>query len=418
MLRKLTGGALALLMLTAAPAIAGDDDDGKTDGAAVVSDSEQANKASGKKGSPVKVHYKRGFHIESADGNYATKMNFRAQLRLTDLSSPDLVGEEDGVEEESGFRIRRARFKMKGHIYRPWLKYKFEYGLEGNVLLTWSFDVALLEQATLRAGQWKVLYNRERVDSSGKQQFVDRSIVNSPFTVDRQQGLSLQGRLFKGTRGSSEYAAGVFTGTGRGGELDGDRRPMYSARWQWNFLKRPLPFSQSDIERHQKAAASLALAASSNVSAYTRFSSSGGGQIPGFSDGQQEQYKIQQWMAEYSHKYRGLSVQAEYHQKRIDDRVNQQVSELRGFYAQLGYFFSERFRKFPKPLELAWRVAAVDSTQGVELPADREATMALNWFFFGHDNKLTADVSYLMSEGELGTEDTGWRARFQWDVSF
>jgi hypothetical protein len=46
----------------------------------------------------------------------------------------------------------------------------------------------------LRAGQWKAEFNRERVDSSGKQQFVDRSIANYWFTVDRQNGVMASGR--------------------------------------------------------------------------------------------------------------------------------------------------------------------------------------------------------------------------------
>ncbi|MGD8374847.1 MAG: porin [Acidobacteriota bacterium] len=366
----------------------------------------------------IKFRYKNGIHVESADGNYAARFQFRVQMRLTDVTSPDLVGEEDGVEEETGFLIRRARFKMNGHVYRPWIRYKMEYGIEGSVLLTWRFDVAPWEQFGVRVGQYKVTYNRERVDSSGKLTFVDRSIVNSPFTVDRQEGFEFFGHLFKGTRGDSSYWAGVYTGTGRGGPLDSDRRPMYMARWQWNFLKVVLPFSESDLLRRKKAAASFAVAFSSNRSRFTRFSSAGGGELPGFAPGLPGQYKLQQWVAEFAQHYRGLSIQAEYHKKRIDDEFNRQTSELRGFYAQAGYFFHEAFPAFPRPLEIALRIAAVDSTQGIELPADREATLAVNWFFDGHNNKLTADVSRLKSQGSAGTDDQGWRVRAQWDITF
>jgi len=328
------------------------------------------------------------------------------------------VGEEDGIEEEAGFQIRRARLKLDGHAYRPWLKYKMEYGIAASVLLTWQMDMERREDVGLRVGQYKVLYNRERLDSSGKLQFVDRSIVNSPFTVDRQSGLTVRGWLSKGTRGDSMYAFGVFTGTGRGGSLDEDRRPMYTGRWQWNFLKRDLPFSEGDLKRRTEPAASFALAASSNRSAFTRFSSSGGGQLPGFEPGEPGQYKLQQWMAELAYHYRGLSIQGEYHWKRIDDRVNDQISELWGFYAQAGYFFHEVFESFPSPLELAVRIANVDSLDGIEIPADKEATVAANWFFIGHNNKLTIDVSRLESTLAAGNEDKGWRARLQWDISF
>jgi len=40
-----------------------------------------------------------------------------------------------------------------------------------------------------------------------------------------------------------------------------------------------------------------------------------------------------------------------------------------------------------------------------------------NWFFSGHDNKLTADVSWLALE-QPGARPSRHRFRFQWDVSF
>ena len=366
----------------------------------------------------VKVYYRDGLHISSEDGNYTALINWRAQMRYTDVVSPELVGEDEGIGEASGFLVRRARFKMKGNVYKPWIKYYLEYGIKASTLLTWQFDFQKNEKAGARIGQYKVIYNRERVDSSGKQQFAERSIVNRLFTVDRQSGVTGLGHLFKGTRMDSKWAVGVFTGTGRGGPLDDDRRPMYSGRWQWNFLKRDLPFSQSDIKRRDKAAASLAFAASTNVSRFTRFSSGGGGQLPGFDSGEAEQYKLEQWMAEYAHHYKGLSLQGEYHFKRIEDRVNDQVTELDGYYAQAGYFFHSLFESFPKAMELAVRTAVVDSRMGVEIPAGRETTVAMNWFYRGHKNKLTADVSQLKNENNLGTEDRGWRARLQWDITF
>jgi len=373
-----------------------------------------------KDGVPVTASYRKGLLVESEDGNFSMLMNVRGQFRLTNVSSSDLVGEEDGVEEETGFRIRRARLKMNGHVFRPWLKYKFEYGLVGNSLLTFRMDVAKKKGLGLWVGQYKVPYNRERLDSSGKQQFVDRSIVNSPFTVDRQQGLSLTGRLFKGTRADSTYAVGMYTGTGRGGDLESDRKGMYLARWQWNFLKRLLPFSQSDLKRYAEGHGSFAVAAATNSGRYTRFSSSGGGQLPGFeATDDPDRYKLEQWMAEFSYMRRGLSAQSEYHFKRIDDRDVQQTTELEGWYGQIGYFFNEVWSAFPKQLEFALRVAAVNTIEGIsEVPADRELTLGMNWFFSGHHNKLTLDTSRLKSTIGAGSEDTGWRARLQWDVSF
>ena len=124
-------------------------------------------------------------------------------------------------------------------------------------------------------------------------------------------------------------------------------------------------------------------------------------------------------MAEFAFMHKGLSIQSEYHFKRIDDRGNIEITELEGWYGQIGYFFHETFDKFPRPLEFAFRAAAVDTIKGVtEIPADRELTLGANWFFNGHNNKLSMDVSQLESTIGAGAEDSGWRARVQWDVTF
>ena len=90
------------------------------------------------------------------------------------------------------------------------------------------------------------------------------------------------GHLFKGTRADSWYYGGVFTGTGRGGGNNDDGQMMWAGRYQWNFLGRDLPFAQSDVEYHDEPAASVAFAAATNRSPFTRFSSSGGGQLVSF----------------------------------------------------------------------------------------------------------------------------------------
>lgn len=370
-------------------------------------------------GIPIEVRYRDGLRLEATNGLFSARIRWRAQMRATKLTSGDLAGEDDGLEEETGFRIQRARFKIDGHAYRPWLEYYLEFSLARPAMLTFQFDLQPSEKVGVRLGQYKAVYNRERLDSSGAQQFADRSVVTAPFTVDRQQGATVTGRLFAGTLADSTYAGGIFTGTGRGGGLEGDGRPMYVGRWQWNFLKRVLPFSQSDIARRQDPAASLAFGVASNVGQFTRFSSSGGGQLPGFAPGAPDQYKLTQWLAEFAFHGHGLSLQAEYHFKRVDDRVNETVTEFDGWYAQAGYFFHQVMEPFPDPLELAVRVARVDdSNKGVPLPANREVTVAGNWFFNGHNNKVTVDTSFLKSTLPLGSEDSGWRLRGQWDVQF
>lgn len=84
---------------------------------------------------------------------------------------------------------------------------------------------------------------------------------------------------------------------------------------------------------------------------------------------------------------------------------------------QAGHFFSERFGAFPDPLELAIRYANVDPDNRLEGDYEREYTIAANWFFNGHRNKLTADLSRVTRRA-LSVSETNYRFRFQWDWSF
>ncbi|MEM7465517.1 MAG: porin [Pseudomonadota bacterium] len=387
---------------------------------------------------PVKAsHGKKGFRLETQDGNWQTNLQWRAQLRYTNPTSgdPRQVSAFEATEE-STFEARRLRMKIGGHGYRDWLKYYFEVDLQPSRdvddssssasarVIDWRIDVAKFPFANLRVGQWKIDFNRERVDSSGRQQFVERSIVNRVFTIDRQVGVQLRGRLFEGTPADLRYWAGVFTGEGRG-VRNNDDSMMYMGRLQWNFFGRDLKWRQTDVERTDKPTGSLAFGAATNKGSCTRWSSSGCGNLDGFAspaNATRGQFEIDQMVQEFAFKWRGLSLQQEYHWKTVEDRVNGTENDLTGLYAQGGYFFHGLFPSIPRSLELAFRYAFVEEPNRFDRNLDNfreEFTFGANWFFAGHNNKLTLDFSHLTLEDDfLGRDVSDDRARFQWDVSF
>jgi hypothetical protein len=358
----------------------------------------------------------KGLDIRSRDGNYHVHIDWRAQLRFTIRDFDDPIAPNPD-ERDGSFNLNRARFKLGGHIYRPWLTYYFEYDFVTPALLDLRFTLKAADELRLRVGQWKVPYNRERVDSSGKQQFAERSLVTPWFTLDRQQGAALFGRLLEGTWADSWYNLGVYSGTGRGG-TGSIEQPLVLGRWQWNFLKRDLGFSQSDVGYRDRPAASLAVAGARWQGPYTSFSTKGASGLPGSPVGGRDTYKVRQAMVETAYQYRGFSWQQEYHWKTIDDTVTGVVTDLEGWYAQVGYFFHAAFERFPKPLEMALRCAEVDPDLATPDDAEREWTLAFNWFFAGHRNKLTFDFTRLHDQNEEIGRRWENRIRLQWDVSF
>ena len=219
---------------------------------------------------PVKATQESsGFRLETRDGNWRTDLQWRAQTRFTTPYRSDPRQISSYNSEQNNFEARRLRMKIGGHGFQPWLRYYFEVDLQPSRdyddssssssarVIDWRLDIAKWDWGGIRVGQWKVDLNRERVDSSGRQQFVERSIANRVFTMDRQVGIQLRGHLFQDTPADMRYYAGVFNGEGRSVN-NADDNLMYMGRLQWNFLGRDLSWRQTDVEYTEKPAGSFA----------------------------------------------------------------------------------------------------------------------------------------------------------------
>jgi hypothetical protein len=358
----------------------------------------------------------QGFQFDDGSGNNFLWFGVRLQTRWanTRVTQDELPGAP--VSESSDLQVNRGRLKLGGNLLTPDFTVYSEYDIVDNRLLDLRATYRFAGWLSIRVGQWKSEFNRERIDSSGNQQFVERSVVTPWFTIDRQQAVMASGRLGSGGRADTSYWAGWLSGAGRGGDLsraDG----LWLGRVQWNVTGRVLDFSQSAIGRPEAPSGSVAVSAVQGRSAYTAFSSAGGGQLPGYLDGAPDRYRLEQIMLETAYQYRGFSWQQELHWKQIDDTETGSTQRLVGGYAQAGMFFSDVFESFPEPLELAVRIARVDPDRAIARDTEKEFTLASNWFFNGHRNKLTLDLSRVIRRRAPET-DTSNRIRLQWDWSF
>jgi hypothetical protein len=360
-------------------------------------------------------HGSKGFEFRSGDGRYLLQIDSRMQFRLSHPSEDNPVTLEPEPDHTT-FDLRRARLKVGGHAGLEWLQYYWEFDFPSSSILDFRATMQWKEWFGVRVGQWKARYTRERVISSGKQQMVDRSLINRPFTIDRQQGVSILGTLGSGEWYNLDYWASAFTGTGRVGGPNDDENLMYLVRLQWNPLGQKVAFAGSDLSRSD-AALSVTLAGVTNRSPYTRFSGSGGGQLPGFEDGSVGQYRVNQGMFETAFVKSGFAWQQELHYKEVDDRETGRLTVMQGNYLQLGYFFSEVVELVPPELEFALRHAWFDPGRGSSTDDQYEFSLVANWFFNGHRNKLTASSTWLDYEVDAGTTREEWRVQLQWDVS-
>ena len=359
----------------------------------------------------------KGFQLETSDRDFLLHLESRLQFRFADPGDQNPLTLDDLEEDKPVFKINRARLKVGGHAFSPNLKYYWEYELAQGNLLDFRVMFEKFQGFNIKVGQWKTFFNRERVISSGAQQLADRSIINRPFTVDRQQGISIYGRLFPEKRGDLTYHASMLTGMGRGALENDDDQFMYVGRLQWNVFGRELGMTSSDLGNHRQPVGLLAVAALTNRSPYTRFSQAGGGQLIGYEEGVDGQYRVNQFLLETAFMYRGFSWQNEFHRKEIDDRVNGRTTTLTGSYYQAGYYFHKLWNAIPEPMELAARYARYVPNTDVPERED-EFTLALNWFFREHRNKLTVEFTSFDYERELQVVQRTSRFRIQWDISF
>jgi phosphate-selective porin len=361
-----------------------------------------------------------GFEMRTNDDKFLMHIQGRLQFRFATPSDQDPLTYDDyNTDNKTTLKINRARFKVGGHAYEKWLNYYFEYELSQSNLLDFRIMVEKWDFLKLKVGQWKVEFTRERFISSGEQQTVERSILNRPFTLDRQIGVELYGHLNAGGIADFNYWTAVLNGTGRGSTANDDNNLMYFGRGQWNFLGEAVPFEASDLEYHKKALGSVAAAVVTNRSPYTRFSQAGGGSLDGFEDGQPGQYRVKQLNLESAFVYRGFYGQAEWHHKQIIDELNADTTtKMRGYYIQGGYFFHHLFSWFPEKLEIAGRHSEYKPDVNLGDNLQQETSLDFNWFFNGHKNKLTTEFTYFAYQDSTIPYESGWRFRIQWDITF
>lgn len=141
------------------------------------------------------VFDERGITFNARDGITAFTLRFRVQEWAFVTTESD----DDLTVARSQLAVRRARVRFESVVWDPRLRVNvqlsfsrgdqdFENSNFPNVLRDANVSFQATPRLALTVGQGKLPGNRQRVISSGEQQFPDRSIVNGAFTVDRDVG--------------------------------------------------------------------------------------------------------------------------------------------------------------------------------------------------------------------------------------
>ena len=163
--------------------------------------------------------YGRGFEIENADGTYRLGIGARMQLRYS--VGQILVDGEDS-ETFGAFVLRRGRVTLAGHAHSKNIRYKLQVGWDKDapVLKDMYFDLGPKTGVQLRAGQMKMPFSRQQLNSSSKLDLVDRAITDKAFLGGRDIGLMVHNGVTSGE--GVEASLGLFNGNGDKASVTGD----------------------------------------------------------------------------------------------------------------------------------------------------------------------------------------------------
>ena len=177
----------------------------------------------------------KGITFQPRSKWYSMTLRFRMQNMV------GLSFDRDFSLTQTEARVKRLRLRFDGYIYSPKLVYSIQLGFtpydtkelpNGNTNIVRDAIVYYVPNAhwNIGFGQTKIKANRARVNSSSALQFVDRSIVNSEFNLDRDFGFfgEYNGRIGKRFRLSAKGS--ITLGEGRNWSTSSDGGLAYTGR--------------------------------------------------------------------------------------------------------------------------------------------------------------------------------------------
>lgn len=365
-------------------------------------------------------NFKNGLGIASPDSAFTMNIRFRIQNR----AAFTVAQEDEDTWDVSAVdaRVRRMRLRFEGQVYDPRLTYLIQLSFSRgdmdwdnsgvpNVLRDAMVFYKVSNKLNIALGQGKLPGNRQRVVSSGDQQFADRSIVNAALNIDRDFGFQFNytektGDIYYILRGA------VSSGEGRN-SAGSDKGLCYTGRLEllpFGLFDRRGDYFEGDLAREKKPKLSLAGGLSFNDRSVRT-----GGQLG------RDLYSpvdIQTAIFDGLFKYQGIALYGEYMQRGTPEfspvtenssGAKRYVFAGEGMLAQASYLFKSNY-------EIAARYALTHPAASIHSlePERTNYTLGVTKYLKAHRVKLQSDVTY---EETLNlsndTEGKNWQFRFQ-----
>lgn len=345
------------------------------------------------------------------DSSWYAKVAFRFQTQYEGIYSEQEAGSETPSYTDR-FRVRRARIKGDGWATKSkkWA-YKFEYDVHNGFVLDAVIKYHFAPNWQVWFGQTKLPGNMERVISSQKLQFVDRSLLNSRFTLDRDAGVQIH---HKDKIGSDFIIIEKFAFSQGEGLNQTGRSSGYSYTGRLELL----PFGtfknyvSSSFKRTKTPKLMLGFVYDYNADALRSRGYKG--------DYLSASRNLETVFVDAHFKYKGISFMGEYANRRTTDASpvvaftaqNGLLAIDESFYtgssvnAQIGYLFKNNW-------ELATRFTTVNPEAVTGNLGQDQFSLGFSKYIVGHNLKIQGDIS--ISEFEDGTNQTMFRLQTEFN---
>lgn len=364
-------------------------------------------------GQPMNVtgEFGRGVTLRTADERFSLNIRGRMQARFTLAERP--------VEPQTEFQIRRARLVLQGNLFGRDQQYYIQLGFSNldtepdlrlplrDAYFTWS----RFRDVSVRVGQMKVPFGRQRVVSSSAQQMVDRSLAVGEFNLDRDVGLVLFSKDLFGLGNRLGYQLGVFGGDGRN-RLSDVFGLLWVARVQITPFGEFDDLVEADLQRLPRPRLAVGFGAAYNQNSRRARST--------FSDTYQQSFDQLHLGADLTFKLAGFSLALEWLWRRANEdshvvtssgaSVTEYARSGYGYHVQAGYLFNEHFE-----VSARWAQVIPFSGSDPRLHLTRELGAGASWYFAQHNLKLQADWFNVFHEE---FSDGQHQARVQLQVYF
>jgi phosphate-selective porin OprO/OprP len=361
----------------------------------------------------------KGLRMAAKDSSMALKFGLRFSTLYEGFYVPETKNYTDNL------LIRRFRLKFDGFVVSPKLVYKVEIGISNrdiggvgdftngaarlllDAVLKWNFSGNFV----LWFGQTKLPGNRERVVSSQRLQFVDRSLLNSRFNLDRDIGIQLHHHH---NLGKAVIREKISISKGEGRDITIRNKNGYDFTGRIELLPLGLfakkgDYFESDLLREPTP--KLAIGASYD---YNYGAERSRGQLGLWLDDSRNLYT---WFVDAIYKHNGFSAMAEYADRQTEGSavvetdstgsVTQSFYTGKAFNGQLAYLFKNNF-------EVGGRFTMLNQDPDTQRDDIKQYTLGFSKYIVGHSLKAQTDITLQ----EMDDNPDIWMFRFQIEMAF